>query len=118
MSITPREIESLRVEQLKFMPSTATCKRKSWVGGEEVSIPETVWRDSICRFTPGFGVWRQVADQFVGITAFTFTAPYGTDLRAGDQIIDSESRSYEVRDVLAPKDYDTNVRALLDLVRD
>lgn len=118
MSITNRELESLRAEQLKFLPSTASCKRNSYVGGEDISIPEFIFHNTACRFTPGFGLWRQVADQFVGITAYTVTFPYGTDVKAGDQLIDASSRTFHVRDVMHPKDYETATRALLDLVTD
>jgi len=118
VSITERELELLRQEQTKFFPNEATCKRSSYVGGEQVAVPNTVFTSRPCRFTPGFGVWRQVADQYVGITAYTVTFAYETDVKAGDQLIDDESRSYQVRDVLHPKGYETAVRALLDLVTD
>ena len=116
--ITERELELLRAEQKKFMPNRCSVRRRSFVGGEESYVPSFVMEDQQCRLTPGFGIWRQIADRFQGITAYTVTLPYGSDIRAGDELIDEESRTYQVRDALSPKTYETAVRALLDLVTD
>jgi len=116
--ITERELKLLRAEQEKFMPNRCTIRRRSYVGGEDEYVPSIIFEDKPCRLWPGFGIWRQTADRFQGITAYTVTLPYGSDIRAGDELIDEESRTYQVRDALSPKSYETAVRALLDLVTD
>lgn len=119
MSITEKELQSLREEQEKFLPNIALqIKRKSFVGGEQTYVPDVIATDVPCRLTPGYGTWRNVADKFQGITAFQFTAAYGVDIKAGDELVDENSLTYQVRDVLAPKAYSTATRALLDLVTD
>ncbi len=117
--ITEKELEVLREEQERFLPNVALqIKRKSYVGGAGIFMADPIAANVPCRLTPGYGVWRNVADRFQGITAFTLTMPYGTDIKAGDELIDEDSRTYQVRDTLAPKGYSTAVRALLDLVTD
>lgn len=118
MSIPEEEIEVLREEQLKFLPdSDGIIKRKSYVQGEEQFAYDTIASDVSYRLTPGFGLWRSVADRYQGVTAFTGTFPYGTDIKAADKFI-AGVRTFEVRDTLGPKGYSTAVRVLLDLVTD
>ena len=114
--ITEKELELLRAEQNKLLPETGDIKRRNFQNGLQGDF-EFWSRNNPCRLTPGFGVWRESADRFQGITAFTLTLPWGTDIKAGDKIIVG-SRTFEVRDALIPKSYDTAVRVLLDLVTD
>lgn len=116
--MTEQELTLLREEQLRWMPQRSTIKRRDYVGGEEVHIPQTIATGVKCRLTPGFGLWRQIADRFQGITAYTGTFPYGTDIKAADELIDDTSRTFQVRDSLHPKAHETAVRVLLDLVTD
>jgi hypothetical protein len=117
--ISEEELDLLRAEQLKYLPGTeGVIKRVSYLGGDQLSAPDTIASGLSYRLLPGFGLWREVADRFQGVTAFTITLPYGTDLKASDIFIDDGSLTFQVRDVLAPKGYSTAVRALLDLVTD
>ena len=116
--ITDGELADLRSIQQDFMPDDdGIIKRKSYVQGEEKFAYDTIAENVRHRLTPGFGLWRAVADRYQGVTAFTGTFPYGTDIKAADKFI-SGVRTFEVRDALQPKGYSTAVRVLLDLVTD
>lgn len=114
--ITPGELESLRAAQKDFLPDLVTVQKRSFVGGEEQYAYDTVASDVACRLTPGFGVWKLVADRYQGVTAYTVTFAYGQELSSAYRLIDATSHTYEVREVMIPKSYATAVRALLDLV--
>jgi hypothetical protein len=115
--VTEAELDSIREAQLDFMPDLSIIRRRSYVGDDEFATGN-VALDVPCRVTPGYGTWRLVADRFQGITPFTLTFPYGTDIKAGDQVVDDEARTFEVRDVKSPNSYDTAIQVLADLVTD
>lgn len=113
--ITEKQLNTLRENQERLMPNKVTVKRRLNLGEDEGRY-ETVLEDQKCRYTPGFGYWRLVADRFQGITPFTLGFPYETDVRAGDHIIDEYAHNYEVRDVRDPASYHTAVQVLADQV--
>ena len=115
--ITPRELELIREHQAIFMPNTISIRRPIFFGDSEREW-ETVYTGVSARITPGFGFWRDVADRFQGVTAYTVTVPWDTDVQAGWVLIDSSSRAYEVRDVRAPSTYQTAKQMLVDRVSD
>lgn len=119
MSITEGELELIRIEQEKFMPQRVIIRRRFFAGGDAVEYEkQTVHEDVPCRLTSGFGMWRVVADRFQGITPFTAELPFGQDVKAGDILVDEDSRTFEVRDIMAPNSYQTAKRCLCDLVTD
>lgn len=115
--ITQLELELLREQQLVFMPQKVKIRRRTFTGDNEVGFA-TIEENVRARITPGFGFWRTVADRFQGITAFTVTLPWNTDVQASDAIIDEEERVFEVRDVKAPSTFHTAAQALCDRVTD
>lgn len=118
-ALTPAEIKQLQQEQETYMPQSVVVKRTFFVEGDDVSFgPQVIATAVPCRLTAGFGQWRSVADRFQGVTAYTATVPWNTDIKAGDVIVDEESRSFEIRDVAAPSSYLTARRCLVDLVTD
>jgi hypothetical protein len=115
--ITQLELDLLREEQVTYMPDQVKIRRTSFSGDNErdyETIAEKVW----ARITPGFGLWRAVADRYQGITAFTVTLPWDTDVHASDAIIDATGRVYEVRDTKDPSTYHTALQTLCDRVND
>jgi Phage head-tail joining protein len=115
--ITQLELELLREEQVTYMPERVKIRRQYFLGDNEREyndLSSDVW----ARITPGFGFWRAVADRYQGITAFTITMPWDTDVRASDTIIDSHGRFYEVRDTKDPSTYHTALQTLCDRVND
>lgn len=114
--ITQNELDDIRAVQLSFMPDAVTVKRRRWEDGE--NYYDIVGTAITARIMPGFGFWRDVADRFQGITAYTVTVPWDTDVRAGDLILDAENRAYEVRDVRVPSSYQTAKQMLADGVTD
>lgn len=116
--ISESELKLLREEQLKYLPQRGIIRRRNFLGAEESFALSVIATDVPCRLTPGFGLWRQVADKYQGITAYTGTFPHGTDIAAGDELIDEASNTYQVRDTMSPKSYETAVRALFDKVTD
>jgi hypothetical protein len=115
--ITPREIELLQQAQEVYMPQTLIIRRRTYFGDgefETVNIATGV----AARVTPGYGFWRTVADKFQGITPFTITVSSVVGVQAGDQVVDEDSRVFEVRDVRAPSSFQTAKQVLCDLVTD
>jgi head-tail adaptor len=115
--ITQLELELLREEQITYMPERVKIRRQDFAGDNERGYYDhltKVW----ARITPGFGFWRNVADRYQGITAFTITLPWDTDVKASDVIIDSANRFYEVRDTKDPSTYHTALQTLCDRVND
>lgn len=113
--ITSKEIDSLREAQEQYMPQRVKIRRRHWFGDDEseyvdhkLNVPAVI--------TAGYGVWRMVADQFSGITAFTIGVPWDTDVQAGDLIVDEKSRGFEVRDVKSPNTYQSRKVVLCDNV--
>lgn len=117
MSVTDRELKALRKAQEAWMPNTVLIQRHKFVGDSQF-VPQNVAVDVKCRITPGLGRWTVVADRFQGITPFTITMPWGTDVMDGDQIIDAYGRVFQVRDVSSPKDLATALRLLAGMVTD
>lgn len=115
--ISQRELELIREHQEIFMPDKVTIRRVVFFGDNERAY-ETVANEVPARIIPGFGFWRQVADRYQGITAYTVTLPYDQEIQAGWIIIDAQSRSYEVRDSRAPSSYQTAKQVLVDRVSD
>jgi head-tail adaptor len=115
--ITQLELELLREEQITYMPERVKVRRTNFAGDNERDY-ETVHEGLWARITPGFGMWRVVADRFQGITAFTITVPWDSDVRAADAIIDAAGRVYEVRDTKDPSTYHTALQLLCDRVND
>lgn len=116
-AITQLELDLLREEQVTYMPEKVKIRRADFAGDNErdyYTHLESVW----ARITPGFGFWRSVADRYQGITAFTITLPWDTDVRASDVILDSNGRFYEVRDTKDPSTYHTALQVLCDRVND
>jgi hypothetical protein len=113
--ISEQHLSFLRANQEKLMPDTVDQKRRVLTGTEIVLRP---WRENLrCRKAAGYGFWRLSADRFQGITPYTFTFPYGTDVRASDVLVDEDSHSYEVRDVRSPHSYQTAVVVLTDQMK-
>jgi len=117
MGITSDELALLRDEQENYMPDLVIIRREFSAGDDQLDRG-TVATDVACRITPGFGVWRNVADRFQGITAYTVTFAWDQDVKAGDQLVDAESRTFLVRDVKAHSSYQTALPTLVDLVND
>lgn len=113
MSITEGELESIRTEQEKFMPETVDIVKDVVIAPGNIAT-KTMVEATPAACTPGFGFWRNVADRFQGITAYTWTFPYGTEIESGHRIVDSEGRRFEVRDVRAPSSFHTAVQVLAD----
>lgn len=112
---TQREIDQLRANQESFMGSLCEIHRKISMGDSHDEIGP-IASDIPCRLVPGFGVWRQVADKFQGIKAYTFTMPWDTDLKAGDEVYDAYGRQYLVRDVSSSSTYLTCLRSLMEAI--
>lgn len=115
--ITKLELELLREEQITYMPERVRIRRPDFSGDNERdyrTVAEKVW----ARITPGWGMWRAVADRYQGVTAFTITMPWDTDIQAGDTIIDGLNRVFEVRDTKDPSTYHTALQMLVDRVSD
>lgn len=115
--ITARELDVIREHQAVFMPDLISIRRPVFLGDNEREW-ETVYSSVSARITPGFGFWRDVADRFQGITAYTVTVPWDQDVQAGWVLIDASSRAYEVRDVRAPSSFHTAKQMLVDRVSD
>lgn len=115
--ITEEELTRLREAQEEFMPDRGTLKRREFDGDNE-SQYDAYATDVHARLTPGFGIWRIVADRYQGVTAFNLSLPWDQDVRAGDVWVASDNRVYEIRDVQAPASYLTARRCLCDLVTD
>jgi len=116
-AITQLELDLLREEQLTYMPERVRIRRADFPGDNEreyIDHLDQVW----ARITPGFGFWRAVADRYQGITAFTITMPWDTDVHSSDVILDSKGRVYEVRDTKDPSTYHTALQTLCDRVND
>lgn len=115
--ITDGEIASIREAQEEFMPDSGIIKRREFFGDQEQEYFPT---DGVVRpacVTPGFGIWRLVADRFAGITAYTITMHWDVDIQAGDIFI-SDNRVFEIRDVKSPESYVTAKQCLADLTTD
>lgn len=115
--VTERELRGIREAQEMYMPQRVVIRRRQFSGDSEFE-PVNIAVDVPCRFTPGFGFWRAVADRYQGVTPYRATVPYDQDVKAGDTLVDEESRVFEVRDVLAPESYQTAKQVLTDLVTD
>jgi hypothetical protein len=115
--LTQLELDLLREEQITYMPERVKIRRVDFPGDNEREYGDHL-TDVWARITPGFGFWRAVADRFQGITAFTITMPWDTDVHASDVIIDSHGRAYEVRDTKDPSTYHTALQVLCDRVND
>jgi len=117
MSITDRELKALRKEQEAWMPNSVLIQRHSYVGDEQFVL-DTVGVDVKCRIHAGFGRWAVVADRYQGITPFTVTMPWDTDIQPGDVLYDAFGRAFQVRDVAWPQDMATAKRLLADMTTD
>lgn len=115
--ISEHELELIREHQEIFMPDKIKIRRMAFFGDNERAY-ETVAQNVPARITPGFGFWRQLADRYQGITAYTVTVPHDQEIQAGWVIIDEQDRSYEVRDSRAPSSYQTAKQVLVDRVSD
>lgn len=115
--VTEPEIDSIREAQADFMPGVGSVQRNKPQGDGEYAR-QLLYDDVPYRLIPGFGRWADIADRFVGITAFRLTVPHDYTLHAGDVFIDEAGSTYEIRDVLSHSSYQTAVQALVDLVND
>jgi hypothetical protein len=116
--VTQRELDSIRDAQLDFLPDTILQTKRKFYDGDNGFERQPYLSNIASRFTPGFGRWTIIADRFQGITAFTVTVPWDTDIIAGDELIDDESRTFEVRDSRSPSTYQTAKQLLVDLITD
>lgn len=115
MTITERELNSIRMAQEAFMPERITRRRPVEIAEDEEGHDEE--KGIRARITPGFGFFRDVADRMVGITAFTITVPWDKDIRVNDELIDEKNGEvFEVRDVRDNKAYQTALQILGDRV--
>lgn len=120
MTITDAELADIRAEQAKYMPNEVIIKRKTYTGGEYGAgdfTLETLATEVKARLTPGFGVFRPVADRFQGVNPYTVTVPWDQDIRVGDVVIDEDSVSYEVRSVRNRSSYQTATQTLCDRIK-
>jgi hypothetical protein len=115
--IPERVLQTIRNNQLRFMPQRAIIRRWVGIGGGERDRM-VIAEDLQARFTAGAGRFGDVADRLQGITPFTITVPYDTDVLPGDEIVDEESRTFQVRAVHKPKSYLTAIQMLADQVND
>jgi hypothetical protein len=113
--ISEAELDKIREQQEVFMTSLVTVKRRKYLADNEFT-PETIATKVNARITPGFGFWREVADRFQGITAYSLTFHWNQDIQAGDVIVDTSDRVFEVRDVRSPSTYHTARQALADRI--
>jgi len=113
--ITERELESIRAEQLKFMPTPLQVYRK--LSNDTDSEFVKYGPEVNGRLTPNLGsLWRGVADRYEGLTMFSLTGPLDWDIKAGDQVYDAYGRVYVVRDVKDPATYHTALQCLAEQV--
>lgn len=113
--ITPREIESIRISQEKFMPSLCRIYRRADI--DSFADYQPLPGEVKCRITVGFAsLWRNVADKLQGLTAYTVRMPVGTDVREGDKLFDSYGREFMVRDVGAIASYHTALQVLTEMI--
>src|SRR5687767_13228153 len=89
--VTTGEIDLIREHQEAFLPDTVIIRRRKYAGDGEFA-PKIVGEDIAARITPGFGSWRDVADRFQGITAFTISVAHDQEIEAGYEVIDQNSR--------------------------
>jgi len=115
--ITEQMLRRIRRNQLLFMPQKSIIRRWVGIGGGERER-KIVAEDVPTRFTPGWGRFINVADRLQGITPYTITVPWDTDLKPGDEVIDEQSRTFHIRDAKKPSSYLTAIQALGDLVND
>lgn len=98
-AFSERELNRIREEQQDLtMPDRADFQRRMPITphDEQTSVYAT---DVHVRITAGFGTFRDVADRFQGVTAYTLTAPFDLSVRAGDEaihIFNGEPRVFKV----------------------
>lgn len=113
--IPERVLTNIRGYQLRYMPQLVTIRRWVGIGGGERG-QKIVATDVPCRFTAGAGRFGDVADRLQGITPFTITVPWNADVVVGDEIVDENSLTFQIRAVHRPKSYLTAIQMLGDLV--
>lgn len=117
MSVTQRELELIRAEQVKFMDSRIRVERDTYAGtGEGAPAPSDVYTDLPASISAGFGFFREVADRMTGITAYNISVPYGSVIKVNDRIYDEAEVEYKVRDVRDGSSWGTTVQVLGDRV--
>lgn len=117
MSITQRELDLIRQEQVKFMDSRVRVERDSYAGtGEGSPAPSDVYTDLPAQIAAGFGFFREVADRMTGITAYTITVPWDSVIKVNDRIYDEAGVKYHVRDVRDGSTLNSAVQVLGDRV--
>jgi hypothetical protein len=114
--ITDEELRLLRIEQEKWMTQTGTIRRVGYVAEGEPA-DDNVATDVPVRIKSGFGFFREVADRIQGITAFTLTFPWNTDIRVGDKFIDNNGEVYEIRDIRGNNTIQTALQVLGDRIK-
>lgn len=117
MKIPEFVLTRIRGQQLQFMPQLVVIRRWVGIGGGERDR-KIVASDVPARFTPGAGRFGDVADRLQGITPFTVTVPWDSDVLPGDEVVDEFSRTFHVRAVHKPSSYLTAIQMLTDLVND
>lgn len=116
--ITEQELDDIRAAQETFLPTKVIIRRREFYPPDDYDHRTTVAEDVDGRFSPGFGQFRNIADQFASITPFTFTAKWDQDIREDDHLIDPSDRIYHVRAVKRGSSYQTATQCLVDQVND
>ena len=117
MKIPDFVIDRISRNQEDFMPQLSIIRRWANIGGGERERG-IVATDVPTRYTAGWGPFRVVADRYQGITPYTITVPWDTDVRVDDEFVDEEARTFHIRSRRKPGSYITAVQLLGDLVND
>lgn len=116
MNITEQELTDLRVEQELYLDRRVTVRRAYAVSQDDIS-PHNAAEDVPCSIKPGFGFYRQVADQFKVVNPHIITFKWNEDIKLGDELIitdDGPDGLFAVRDISDQTSYITALRVLAD----
>jgi len=116
--ISDQELDEIRAEQEKYMPSRVTIKRRTFLGPPDAWDYPVIAQHVPARITPGlFGQLRQVAQKLASIQAYTITLHWDQVIRDSDQIVDeANSAVYEVRFARINSSYQTATQVVAELI--
>lgn len=117
--LTQRELDEMRAAQESFQDSKITIRRREFFPPDDYDHRTTAAEHVSARIHAGFGAFRNVADRFQGITPYTVTVPWDTDIREDDILIDEDNGSIlHVRDIRKGNTYQTAIQVLTEQVTD
>lgn len=112
--VSDLELAELKREREQYMDSLVDVKRDEVIAPNQEE-PVIVASGVRAQITAGYGTFRDVADRFSGITPYTISCPYETDIRPGDWLIEGDM-VYNVKDVRRHGTFEIVVNALCDWV--